>query len=192
MARSFSEAEKDNIREKLLIECEKSWTIYGYKKTNIDELCTKAGISKGAFYLFFDSKELLFCNVLDNIQDRLKMLIEETLSKAPTKEDICNMLKQIYLEYDKTNILTQRNSPEFTVFLNKAPEEWKERSQIINDDFVLETVFNSNLKLKLDRKKAMGIFNALLSIVTTKETIGYDHFEVFCTLLDNIIDKIYE
>lgn len=192
MARSFSEAEKENIRERLIIECEKSWASYGYKKTNIDELCTKAGISKGAFYLFFDSKELLFCNVLDNVQERLIRLIDGTLSKTPTKEDICQMLKQIYLEYDKTSILTQRNSPEFTTFLNRAPEEWKEKSQIINEDFILETVFNSNLKLKLDKQKAMGIFNALLSIVTNKETIGYDHFEIFSTLLDSVIDKIYE
>ncbi|KMK74425.1 TetR/AcrR family transcriptional regulator [Alkalihalobacillus pseudalcaliphilus] len=192
MVRSFSETEKDNIKDKLIIECEKSWASYGYKKTNIGELCTKVGISKGAFYLFFDSKELLFCNVLDNIQERLIYLIEKTFTKTPSKEDICIMLKQIYLEYDKTNILSQRNSSEFITFLNRAPVEWKEKSQIINDNFILETIFNSNLQLKMDKQKAMGIFNALLSVVTNKETIGYDHFEVFNTLLESVIDKIYE
>lgn len=192
MARSFTDAEKNNIRKKLIVECEKNWANYGYKKTSIDELCTKVGISKGAFYLFFDSKELLFCSVLDNIQERLILMIDGTLSKKPTKVDICQMLKQIYLEYDKTNILTQRNSPEFATFLNRAPEEWKEKSKIISDDFIMETIFNSNLKLKIKKQKAMGIFNALLCIVANKELIGSDHYDVFCTLLDNVIDTIYE
>ncbi|WP_207302308.1 TetR/AcrR family transcriptional regulator [Gracilibacillus phocaeensis] len=174
------------------MEAEKSWASYGYKKTNVGELCTKAGISKGAFYLFFNSKESLFCSVLDTIQERLIHLVNQTLSKTPTKEDICLMLKQVYLEYDQTNILSQRNSSEFTTFLNRAPQEWKEKSQIINDDFISATNFNSNLQLKMDKQKAMGIFNALLSIVTNKETIGYDHFEVFDTLLESVMDKIYE
>jgi len=32
MAKSFTETEKRNIREKLIAECEKSWSILGYKK----------------------------------------------------------------------------------------------------------------------------------------------------------------
>lgn len=192
MARSFTETEKDNIRRKLIDECEKSWAAFGYKKTNIDELCAKAGISKGAFYLFYDSKELLFCDVLDNMQERYRALLEETLSESPDKSEICQMIKQMYLEYDKTNILTQRSSSDFANFLNRAPAEWKEKSKIVNDDFVSNTIFSANLKLKMNKEKAIGIFNALLAIVTNKNLIGYDHFEIFCTLLDNIINEIYE
>lgn len=192
MARSFTETEKENIRKKLINECEKSWAAFGYKKTSIDELCAKAGISKGAFYLFFDSKELLFCNVLDGIQERLKVMVAETLSKPLCKADICKMLKQIYLEYDKTNILTQRTTPDFAKFMNRAPEEWKEKSKLLGDDFAINTILCSNLTLKMSKEKAFGIFNALLAIVTSKDTLGYDHYEVFCTLLDSVINEIYE
>ncbi|WFR58116.1 TetR/AcrR family transcriptional regulator [Anaerocolumna sp. AGMB13025] len=191
MARSFSEAEKDNIRDKLIKECEKSWITIGYKNTKIDELCSKAGISKGAFYAFFDSKEHLFCRVFDVFQERHKAL-EETLPAFPVKEDICRMLKQLYLEYDKTKILTQRNSPDFISFLNRAPKEWLEKTQKISESFIADNIFNSNLKLKMSKEKAIGIFNALLAIVTNKDILYYDHYEVFCTLLDNIIDEIYE
>lgn len=192
MARSFTETEKENIRRNLLNECEKSWAVFGYKKTSIDELCAKVGISKGAFYLFFDSKELLFCNVLDGIQERLKAVIEETLSKPLVKEDICKMLKQIYLEYDKTNILTQRTTPDFANFMNRTPEEWKEKSKLLSHNFAINTILCTNLTLKMSKEKAFGIFNALLSIVTSKNTLGYDHYEVFCTLLDSVINEIYE
>lgn len=53
MAKSFTEIEKDNIRKRLISECEINWSKYGYKKTNIDELCSKSGIAKGSFYTFF-------------------------------------------------------------------------------------------------------------------------------------------
>ncbi len=191
MARSFSDAEKDNIRNKLIDECEKSWILIGYKKTKIDELCTRVGISKGAFYAFFDSKEHLFCRVFDVFQERHRAL-GETLPAFPDKQDICHMLKQLYLEYNKTNILNQRNSPDFISFLNRAPEEWIEKSRKISVDFIADNIFNTNLKLKMSKEKAIGIFNALLAIVTSKDLLGYDHFEVFCTLLDSVINEIYE
>lgn len=190
MARSFSEAEKDNIRKKLIAECEKSWVIYGYKKTKIDELCSKVGISKGAFYVFFDSKEHLFCRVFDLIQES-HIAIAKSLPPFPVKEDICHMLKQLYLEYDKTNILTQRTSQDFISFLNRAPEEWIEKSRKISEIYA-DSITNPDLKLKMSKEKAIGIINALLAIVTTKDVVGYDHFEVFCTLLDSVINEIYE
>ena len=64
MARSFTEREKENIKKSLQEACKQSWTQYGYKKTSVDDLCKQAGISKGAFYLFFESKEALFCNTV--------------------------------------------------------------------------------------------------------------------------------
>jgi AcrR family transcriptional regulator len=192
MARSFTDAEKDSIRKRLVAECEKSWAAVGYKKTSIDELCAKAGISKGAFYLFFDSKEQLFCKVMDDDHERIKALCMETLAKSPGKADIAAMMKQIYREYDRANILTQRTGPDFAAFLNRAPAEWKERSKMASENFITKTILNPNIKLKMSGEKAVGIFNALLAIITSKELIGYDHYEIFCTLLDSVIDEIYE
>ena len=55
MARSFTEREKENIKRSLQEACKQNWTQYGYKKTSVDDLCRQVGISKGAFYLFFES-----------------------------------------------------------------------------------------------------------------------------------------
>ena len=192
MARSFTETEKDHIREKLIIECEKNWALFGYKKTSIDELCMRVGISKGAFYFFFDSKEQLFCHVLDICQERIINLITGGISTSSSKESVCQILKQVYQEYNNTNILTQRNNPDFINFLNKAPQDWKEKSKVISDHFIADTLFNASLQLKMSKEKAIGIFNALLSIALSKDLLGYDHFDVFGTLLDSVIHEIYD
>lgn len=60
MAKKFSDKEKEMIQERLLSKAEICWGKYGIKKTSVDELVRMAGISKGAFYLFYPSKELLF------------------------------------------------------------------------------------------------------------------------------------
>ena len=192
MARGFTDAEKKNIREKLIAECEKSWASLGYKKTSIDELCTKVGIAKGSFYLFFDSKELLFCAVSDTMQQRQVAQLEETLSKSPSKSELCQLLKKIYLGYDEANIFVQRTSPDFAAFWNRAPIEWIKKYQKNSDDFINKTILSPHLKLKMEKEKALGIINALLGILTYKNMLGYNHYEVFCTLLDNIINEIYE
>ncbi len=62
---------KENIKCNLQEACKKSWTQYGYKKTSVGELGRQVGISKGAFCLFFESKEALFCEVLCSVQEQI-------------------------------------------------------------------------------------------------------------------------
>ena len=81
MPRCFTEREKKNIRRRLQEACKQSWTQYGYKKTSVDELCKQAGISKGAFYLFFESKEALFCEVLCCVQEQICNAASEVMEE---------------------------------------------------------------------------------------------------------------
>ncbi|MDR1429107.1 MAG: TetR/AcrR family transcriptional regulator, partial [Spirochaetaceae bacterium] len=67
MAKAFSEQERNIINEKLRAACEECWNLYGYQKTNIRDLCSRCGISPGAFYLFYESKELLFVETAERV-----------------------------------------------------------------------------------------------------------------------------
>ncbi|SFB33577.1 TetR/AcrR family transcriptional regulator [Clostridium frigidicarnis] len=192
MAKSFTETEKENIREKLIAECEKSWAKFGYKRTNLDSLCAKVGISKGAFYLFYNSKEELFCDVVDVIQDRLILIIQETMAGTPTKYDFAKALKLIYWEYDKGNLIFDFDNPDFIAFINKVPKEWLSKHQLNSLSGIHEIIKQSKLTLKVEEKKAMAVFDTLLSINMRKEHLIYDHFEVFNFMLDNMIEEIFE
>ncbi len=50
---------KTTAREKLLAAAQELMLERGYNATTVDEICTHAGVSKGSFYHFFDSKEEL-------------------------------------------------------------------------------------------------------------------------------------
>jgi len=191
MPRSFSETEKKSIRQALIEECKKSWSLHGYKKTSVSELCAKVGISTGAFYAFYDSKEALFCDVMDNFQESTKRMYDQTLSSPPTKAEISQVLKKLYLEYAENDIITKRHGPDYKSLLNKLPQEWKEKHSANSVKHLENTILAPNTNLKVSKERAHGIIDTLLLTVANKNLIP-DHYEIFCTLLDCVINEIYE
>lgn len=194
MSKSFTDIERKNIREALISQCQISWAKFGYKKTSIDELCAKTGISKGAFYLFFSSKEDLFCETIETVQNRLIALMEKTVSDEPSKEGFAKALKILYEEYDKNSFLLDVNSPDFIAFVNKLPDDRLKRQELTSANSFHKLIEMANLKLKVDEQKAFATLNALLSLASFKgrEKLGYSHAEVFNFLLDCVIKEIFE
>ena len=191
MPRSFSEIEKENIRQELIAACKKSWSVYGYKKTSVGDLCAKVGVSTGSFYSFYDSKEALFCDMMDDFQKSTRMMYEEMLSSPPKKEEIIEVLKKLYLEYAKNNIITKRHSSDYKSLINKVPKEWREKHHLTSKEHLDQSLFAPGIKLKIEKDKAHRIIDTLLLTVVNKE-IYDDHYDIFCTLLDCVINEIYE
>ncbi len=70
MPKWFSEIEKETIRQKLIDQGYRQFSQFGFKKTNVDEIAKAAGISKGAFYRFYESKEMLFMEVIEQVEQK--------------------------------------------------------------------------------------------------------------------------
>lgn len=68
MPRGFSEQERAAIRERLQARARELLASYGVRKTSVEDLTAGAGISKGAFYLFYGSKEELFYEVIQQFE----------------------------------------------------------------------------------------------------------------------------
>lgn len=190
MSRGFTEQEKQNIKSKMLAECEKSWEKYGYKKTSIDGICTQVGISKGAFYLFFESKEALFCETLCMVQDHMYTLVEKIMKSQPNKQGFAQALKEIYREYNKNHLICDMQGADFLAFANKlSPDQLSAIEE--NSRYSGELLLNKPyLHFLIDKDEAASIVMSLFSIVSVKERLSYDHFAVFDFLVDNLIDKI--
>jgi AcrR family transcriptional regulator len=61
--RAFEEGEREQIRARLLGAAEDALAGAGPRKTRVEALTRAAGISKGAFYLFFPSREALWAEL---------------------------------------------------------------------------------------------------------------------------------
>ncbi|MDD2980945.1 MAG: TetR/AcrR family transcriptional regulator [Hespellia sp.] len=191
MARSFSEQEKKNIRKNIVEACRHSWTQYGYKKTSVDELCRQTGISKGAFYLFFASKESLFCEVLCSEQEQIYAAASKIMEEKKGKEGVAEALKLIYRAYDKNNFLYNANSADYTVLMNKLSNEQVaeiEKSNNMSRELFLNHPY---LKLKVEEDIAISVIYSLIMMIKNKEIIPNKHTEIFEFMVDHLIDDLY-
>ena len=82
MPKIYSEIEKKNIRIALRREASKCLGLYGVKKTSVDELVSRVGIPKGTFYLFYENKESLFLDVIENFSNEAEELYLEMLQEV--------------------------------------------------------------------------------------------------------------
>ncbi len=79
MPKGFSEREKELIRTRLVEEGYRQFSAYGLRKTNVEELARAARISKGAFYLFYESKEALFMDAAELAEQRFRQEVVATV-----------------------------------------------------------------------------------------------------------------
>ena len=191
--KGFTEREKDELRNKLCTECERSWALHGYKKTSVGELAAKIGISTGAFYLLFSAKEDLFCETLERIQIRLKTVLKNYIIAQGGKEGFIKAMKWHFEEYSRFPFLYDCGTPDFLSLINKLPKEHIEKLEFDGVSFFYETIELANLTLKIPKEKAYATISALLYTVSLKkEWINYDHFEIFDFLLNSVVDKLFD
>ena len=82
MATAFSPQERERIRESLLDAALKSAASQGMRHATVDELAREAGISKGAFYRFYQSKEHLFLSMLERTHEEMYGSAEKGAGRA--------------------------------------------------------------------------------------------------------------
>lgn len=68
----------EETRTKILESAIKLFSIHGYNKASVDDICKEAGISKGAFYHHFKSKQELFLALLDGWLQAIDKAIESS------------------------------------------------------------------------------------------------------------------
>lgn len=192
MSRSFTKREKEIIKRNLQEACKQSWTQYGYKKTSVDELCRQAGISKGAFYLFFESKEALFCEVLCSVQKQICEAASGLIEKQKDKYGVVEALKFIYREYDKNNFLYEANSMDFTILMNKLSEEQAKKME--DSNYMSQQLFlnQPHLKFKVNADMAMSVIYSLIMNIRNKAMLPCNHRETFDFMVEHLIDSLYE
>lgn len=192
MARSFTDQEKENIMQSLQEACKQNWTKYGYKKTSVDELCKQAGISKGAFYLFFESKESLFCEVLCAEQEKICNEASMIIESQKDRYGIAKALKFIYREYDKNNFLYNSESMDFTILMNKLSKVQAKKIEESNNKSRQIFLSQPYLKFKIDTDMAISVIYSLIMNIKNKDILPYNHIETFDFMVDSIIDSLYE
>ena len=125
--KSFSEQEREYIRQRLKEEAVKCLAQYGVRRTTVDEIVKRVNIPKGTFYLFYKSKELLLFEVIQeqqkNINLELYQAFSDIINMELSVEKLTDMIFEFYKKTEKMLVLKLSDAGEIELLKRKLPQE---------------------------------------------------------------------
>ena len=126
MPKGFTERERELIRQRLLEQGYRQFSAFGLKKTTIEELASAAGISKGAFYLFYESKEALFMDVIEETAERRfrqELLAAIDLPGASPRARLLAVLQKAFALFKTIPVLQFFTGSDYDLLFRRLPPE---------------------------------------------------------------------
>jgi len=77
----ISEATRDERRQHFVEAAWRCAARKGYRDTTVDDICAETGLSKGAFYGYFDSKQALLLALLEDDADAIDAVLDDSEAK---------------------------------------------------------------------------------------------------------------
>lgn len=153
---TFTDEKRARVRESLRDTGRDLFGRYGIQKTAISELTEAAGIGKGTFYQFYDSKEELYIDIIEQYleeyiprllsnsfeaYDDPEQAIEAYLEQSMNELDSNPLLRQLFLKDDVDQLLEQYSDDELTEgreqsveFFLPYIEQWYDERKVTGPD----------------------------------------------------------
>ena len=192
MPKPFSEQEKQIIQQRLLIKGHELFGKYGLKKVNVEELAKAANISKGAFYQFFESKEALFMDVVEEVEKkyRVQLLEEIDLPGSSPHTRFRSILEKSLSLWQEIPLLQFFASSDYDLLLRRIPTD-RLQSHFASDQLFIEQFvahcLEAGIPLKVNAGRFMNLLYTLLLVVMHRNDFGEGVLdETFDLMLDMI------
>ncbi|OHR67349.1 hypothetical protein HMPREF3291_00695 [Bacillus sp. HMSC76G11] len=189
MPRAFTEHEKQRIKKVLLEKGKEMLELHGIRKTNVEDLTRAAGISKGAFYKFYPSKEVLFFEILEELENemRTKFFSELFVPELSPRESFQSKMRGAFAFIDENPLMRNISSDEMNHLLRTLPRE-KLEAHSQNDDReirTLVTAWKEKGYLKdYDPDTVAAFIKSLFLLAMQKQEIGREHPKVMNMILE--------
>ncbi|MBN1264622.1 MAG: TetR/AcrR family transcriptional regulator [Anaerolineales bacterium] len=189
MPRAFTETEKEIIRKQMREKGKILFEKQGIRKTTIEELSLAAGISKGAFYKFYDSKEELYLEILEEFEREIQLqIIQFAVDPGDdAQENLLNLLRNLFLTMDDYPILENIHSNDVEYLTRRIPAERIQQHAAGDREFAagLMNKFNQEgITLTASPRVISNLLKGIFFIWLHREDFEKDEFEeLFNTLL---------
>lgn len=181
MPKAFSETEKETIRTQMRAKGQKLFEKQGLRKTSVDEITQAVGISKGAFYFFFESKEELFMEILEQIEKEIQgSILEFTIKpKANARKNVGDMLRGFLLTWDAYPLLKNFSKTDFDYLVRKIPAERAMQHANNDDDFINEFIKKmrrEGIAVKSQPRIVSSLIKSLFFMGLHRDDLGADTY----------------
>ena len=193
----FTELEKERIREELIEVAYRFFIDKGFKSTSIEDITSSVGIAKSSFYIFCESKEMLYMELLAREGEQIeKQVWPEVMAAKDIYTAIKTYLNKMSMELE-SKILTQRliyDLEEYNIVSRKLNPQYigseSLRSIVPLMEFI-KTRQDSKEIIDEDPNVIAGVLRAALLIGSQKRDLQqYNYVRVRDLLFEAAADQI--
>jgi AcrR family transcriptional regulator len=194
MPKAFSAREKETIRALLH---EKDKTLFekqGLRKTTVDELTKATGISKGAFYLFYPSKEGLFLEILEELEADLRARIFQVAmdDRLNARQRLAALFTDALLTWDQYPLLKNFSRAEYEYLAHKLPAQ-RVRTHADRDERFVEEFMKrlkqEKLTMKASPRLITNLMKSLFFVSLHREDLGAEAYIESMEVLADLIAR---
>lgn len=196
MPSRFTESQRTHVRALLQNNGQQLFATYGLRKTSVEELAKAASISKGAFYLFYESKEALFFDLLEQYETEYQasLLREIAQHEIPPPERMRAMLLKALRLWKQNALFTHFSREEYGYLLRKLPPE-RVAAHLHNDNTFAEAFraawAAAGVTLSYPPPLVSGLIRALFFVSLHEGDFGEGLYQpVLEVLVDLLADKL--
>ena len=192
MPKAFTEHEKELLRTQMREKGKALFEKQGLKKTSVDELTEAVGISKGAFYLFYESKEELFLDILEQLEQEIpaKILEFSIKPKSNTKKNVSDLLKAFLLTRDTYPLLKNFGKAEFEYLMRKVPAEWAMKHANKDEEFIeqfINKIKQEGIAVKASPRVVSNLIKTLFFVGLYLEELGQEAYQETLDVMINMV-----
>ena len=195
MATAFTDEEKEIIRKKLQKAAKECLQRYGVRKTTVDQMVAMVDISKGSFYSFYSSKEMLFFRVLEEYQIDIMNRLEEQLEQENqiNANQFVQLLYDFYQDFRYSFVFTIFKNHEMELLIRKLPKEIITTHHLLDDRMAEKIVSRINIRETVSVEIVSALFRTIAMSILHIEEIGKKQFDTILKLLiQGIVGQIIE
>ncbi len=192
MSAAFTEQEKATIIANLRKAAWNHACSEGMRKTTVEMLADEAGISKGAFYHFYPSKELLFLDMLETWQKKAYDAAETVLQAqadqpAPVR---ASAAFRAAFRYIVAQPIGKFLAEEVPIMLRRIPEDELEKHYQSQEEFIISMIHQVGVTLTVpDHTASAAIIILMLSLVNA-DRVGEHYHEGIDALVDSACKQL--
>ena len=193
MATAFTKQEKNVIRDDLKQAARQCAISLGMRKTTVEQLAQAADISKGAFYKFYDSKELLFFEVLEDMHTEIYGCAEDALNQ---NSDLPAAQRAAEAVLAACRLMEQNSMLDFwendlAYLLRKVPEAILKAHYHSDEEHIKELFHKSGLFPAHLEDLVAATVRALMLTVSHRNQIGRMYPQVLECLVHGAFEQIF-
>lgn len=181
MPKSYSEQEREYIRRRLREEAAECLARYGVRRTTVDEIVKRVHIPKGTFYLFYQSKELLLFEVIQEQQKDINHELYQAISAMDERdfsaEKLTDAIFTFYKMAEKMPVLKLIDTGEVELLARKLPREVVEAHLQDDTDTIAKMLEMLPVKKEADIKVISAAFHAIYFATLHKAEIGEERYD---------------